>query len=279
MAKQAITIIASEETYENLSTFKEVEDLNKAVRKHRDTIKNSGARAHRQRNALTVLEWLKRHSCKYPGVSFKGKRKIAADLGMNDKTVTRICAWLEDLGVLKQYEMKRRSDMRQTANAIVIMPFEEIMPDKKTENDDETVRPVKQLHNLKQNNINTIRKERADKQQDNIMLPIPSHIPSDFANLVTCYYRDTKTVFELWGKIRLAYLHSNVDQPLEELTGIAVSAFRESIASIKLRNLRKGNNLDNLRGYLYGTMRKMLFDASVRKRGRMYVDSFAELIG
>jgi hypothetical protein len=275
--KKAITIIASKETYTELSTFNSVEELNETVRTYRDVINASKARSQKKRNALAILEWLKRHSCKFAGVSWKGKRKIAADLGMSDKTVTRICAWLEEIGLIRQYEMKRSSDMRQTSNAIVIQPTQPEMSDKTANKTGETVLPKKQLHNLKQNH-NKIRKERANLQQDNITLPIPAHIPADFANLVTSYYRDTKTVFELWGKVRLAYIHSNVDRPLEEVTDIAVNAFRESIAAIKLRRLKKGNSLDSLRGYLYGTTRKMLFDVSTRANGGYYVDNFAEII-
>jgi DNA-binding MarR family transcriptional regulator len=123
MAKQAIEIVFSEETLANLQTFKSVEELNKTVYRYKKQIQRMKSRA--KKNAITVLEYLKRHSCKFTGVSWKGKRKIAADLGMSDKTVTRICKWLEENGFIRQYEMKRPSDMRQTANAIVIQPIED----------------------------------------------------------------------------------------------------------------------------------------------------------
>jgi DNA-binding MarR family transcriptional regulator len=123
MAKRAIDIVFSEETLVNLQSFKSVEELNRTVYRYKKQIQRMKYRA--KKNAIAVLEYLKRHSCKITGVSWKGKRKIAADLGMSDKTVTRICKWLEENGFIRQYEMKRPSDMRQTANAIVIQPIED----------------------------------------------------------------------------------------------------------------------------------------------------------
>lgn len=123
MAKRAIDIVFSEETLANLQSFKSVEELNKTVYRYKKRILRMKYRA--KENAIMILEYLKRHSCKFTGVSWKGKRKIAADLGMSDKTVTRICKWLEENGFIRQYEMKRPSDMRQTANAIVIQPIED----------------------------------------------------------------------------------------------------------------------------------------------------------
>ncbi|GAB6004476.1 hypothetical protein JCM12214_03760 [Geobacillus vulcani] len=124
MAKKAIEIIFSEETLANLQSFKSVEELNKTVYRYKKRIKRSDYKG--KQNALAILEYLKRHSCKFIGVSWKGKRKIAADLGISDKTVTRVCQWLEKNGFIRQYEMKRPSDMRQTANAIVIQPIEDV---------------------------------------------------------------------------------------------------------------------------------------------------------
>lgn len=122
MAKKRIDLIMCKGTIINLQTFKEIEEVNKTVRKYKEEIDEMKLRKDVKANLISILEYLKRHSIKYPGVSFKGKRKIAAELELTDKTVTRICARLEKFGYIKQYEMKRHSDMRQTCNAIVIQP-------------------------------------------------------------------------------------------------------------------------------------------------------------
>lgn len=118
MANVAITIIASTKTYENLKTFKDVEQLNEAVRAH-----VSHNKKELNKNAVRILRHIKQYSCKYPGVSFLTKNNIAAALGISKRTVIRNCNLLQELGIIKQYEMKRKKDMLQTSNAIVIQPF------------------------------------------------------------------------------------------------------------------------------------------------------------
>lgn len=255
--KKGITIIASEQTYRNLSLFKTIDELNEAVRHYREQFCDQ-----LNKTQLSVLDVLKRHSAKYTGVSFLTKASIGKLVDKSRATVIRVCKHLEELGVIKQYDMKRSSDMQQTACAIVIQPIiERVQEQTKIDNATQEAAEMqhqKTLHKTTNNN-KAIRKESVT----NKAIPMPKFIPSEFAELASLYYSDTKTVFELWGKIRLAYIHSKIDQPLEELTSVAVAAFRESIAAFKLRKLRKGSSLDSLRGYLYGTMRKMLFDQAV----------------
>ncbi len=60
-----------------IATFlhsKKVEELNKTVRAYRDTIRMSIKRTDVQSKLITLLEILKRHSCKYVGVSFLCKK-------------------------------------------------------------------------------------------------------------------------------------------------------------------------------------------------------------
>lgn len=121
--RRTIEMIAGEATYTNLTTFENIEQLNKTVRHYKDIITDMDLRQDVKRNLLTIIEYIKRHSCRFFGVSYKGKRKIAADLEMSDKTITRLCKRLEVLGFIKQHAMKRSSDMQQTSNAIVIQPM------------------------------------------------------------------------------------------------------------------------------------------------------------
>ncbi|MDQ0208948.1 DNA-binding Lrp family transcriptional regulator [Alkalicoccobacillus murimartini] len=51
------------------------------------------------------------------------KNSIAAKLDISRMTVIRCCKQLENLGIIRQFEMKRKSDMQQSSNAIVIQPF------------------------------------------------------------------------------------------------------------------------------------------------------------
>ncbi|MBG9611680.1 cytosolic protein [Bacillus cereus] len=130
MRKKCIDVIAQEESYHNLSTFTDVEELNKVVRTYRDVIRTSVTRSDAQAKLITLLDILKRHSCNYLGVSFLCKNSIASIMDVSYKTVQRLTQKLVDLGIVKQVAMKRKKDMRQTSNAIIIQPIAEEMSDK-----------------------------------------------------------------------------------------------------------------------------------------------------
>lgn len=78
MEKKRIDVIASKESFHNLSSFTDLEELNKTVRTYRDNIRMSIKRTDIQSKLITLLEILKRHSFKYVGVSFLCRNRIAA---------------------------------------------------------------------------------------------------------------------------------------------------------------------------------------------------------
>src|SRR5690606_39998209 len=102
MAKQAITVIASKETFKNLSTFTNVKELNKAVRYYKEKFADQFTKS-----TIAVLDLLHKYSAKYTGVSFQTKNNIAKTLGVSRKTVQRACNVLESLGIIKQDEIKQ----------------------------------------------------------------------------------------------------------------------------------------------------------------------------
>jgi hypothetical protein len=106
--------LSCEDTYRNLSTFESVDQLNESIRSHAQQLTGTVA---------AVFEVLSRHSCKYPGVSFLTKTNIGKLVGKSRRTIIRICQRLEELGVIHQYELRRKSDGQQTSNAIVILPI------------------------------------------------------------------------------------------------------------------------------------------------------------
>ncbi|MCZ0704107.1 HTH domain-containing protein [Natronobacillus azotifigens] len=74
---------------------------------------------------MRVLDTLHRYSAKYQGVSFRTKNNLAIELKISRRTVIRACQKLESLGIIRQHDMKRKSDMKQTSNAIVIQPIQQ----------------------------------------------------------------------------------------------------------------------------------------------------------
>ncbi|MBW3491121.1 HTH domain-containing protein [Bacillus sp. FDAARGOS_1420] len=116
--KQAITIMAGEETYENLASFQTLKELNDTIRAYKKQFADQ-----LNKSQLAVLDHLHNYSSKFLGVSFRTKKHIAEDLDISRRTVIRACQHLESLGMIKQLEMKRKSDMRQTSNIIIIQPI------------------------------------------------------------------------------------------------------------------------------------------------------------
>ncbi|MBJ8038513.1 helix-turn-helix domain-containing protein, partial [Bacillus cereus] len=120
------------------------------------------------------------------------------------------CQHLESLGIIKQLEMKRKSDMRQTSNIIVIQPIvaeNQIVTEALTKNDEichtkkTTTKPLKQK-------IKDINKRKADSadttpekniQQANF---VAHWVPERFASLASAYYSTAKTIQEFWKVVK-----------------------------------------------------------------------------
>ncbi|MEW4281739.1 helix-turn-helix domain-containing protein [Priestia megaterium] len=246
MAKNAISIIASEATYENLSTFKTIEELNETVRAH----KEAGADIL-NKTQVAVLDLLHRYSAKYKGVSFLAKNKIAELIGKSRRTVIRACQALEEAGIIRQYEMKRKSDMQQTSNAIVIMPIEATVEQVPVTQERAQMTHQEDKTFLKQNpkNINTTRE---DAPAENY----PSFIPSSFVNKVKPYFPKLNDVYQLWGKVRLGYIKSTTKQPIDTLNNVVEDIMTDAIAALKLNRISKGQTFEAFKGYVYGTARR-----------------------
>jgi DNA-binding Lrp family transcriptional regulator len=238
--KKNIEIIAGETAYASLTSFETIDQLNQTVHQYKDMINAMELRQDLKRNLLTVMEYLKRHSCKFFGVSFKGKRKIAADLEMSDKTITRLCKRLEVLGFIKQYAMKRSSDMQQTSNAIVIQPA-------KTENvRQKAVKMSDQKNNifLKQNQLlnNTYSAKSVTFYQR-------------FRNLVeNMIGQNQSLVSRLYGVYRAhstaLIKHGAFDK--QDVENISMTALHTAIIRTKTKKIR------NLAGFYNGVLNKML---------------------
>ncbi|YCA46511.1 helix-turn-helix domain-containing protein (plasmid) [Bacillus sp. JZ8] len=272
MVKKAIEIIANEDTYKNLSTFKNIDQLNKTVRAHKETFNDE-----LNKTQIAVLDLLHRYSAKYTGVSFLTKNKMANLLGKSRRTIIRACQALESLNIIKQHEMKRRSDMQQTSNAIVIQPIEQLVEQPIADDTQETVEMSHQENNisLKQiHNIHTIRKEDIYEES------YPSFIPYSFIKRVKPLFPNVEEVYELFGKVRLAYLKSNLDRPLNELETITITAVTDAISALKLRRIKKGHSYDAFKAYLYGTAHRLFLEEkrreSVRKNPSLLVDFLSD---
>ena len=220
MAKQKIQIIASEETYKNLQTFADISELNETVRAHKERFKDDLTKS-----AAKVLDLLHRYSAKYTGVSFLLKNTIAKELEISRRTVIRACQQLESLGIIRQYEMKRKTDMMQTSNAIVIQPITDSQK-RPLEQVADTQESPKVSHpknniSLKQNiNINHLNNKRS---------PYIKFVPKSLQHFQAIF---GKRVKDLYGRIWLAAkkLNVSVDQEtMQEIGFIAMDKLKQYV--------------------------------------------------
>ncbi|PGE46259.1 cytosolic protein, partial [Bacillus cereus] len=208
MERKRIDVIATKESFHNLSSFKDVEEVNKTIRTYRDNIRMSIKRTDVQSKLITLLEILKRHSCKYVGVSFLCKNSIANIMEVSYKTVQRLMKKLVDLEMIKQVAMKRKKDMLQTSNAIIIQPIVEEVSNKvdakgPTKCPAIKTKPVSLKQNIKDINKRNSN-ENSNTPEENIeQADFVAHwVPERFVSLVSSFYSESKTIQELWKVVR-----------------------------------------------------------------------------
>ncbi|HDR4766254.1 TPA: helix-turn-helix domain-containing protein [Bacillus thuringiensis] len=271
MMKNRIDVIASKESFHNLSPFIELEELNKTVRAYRDSIRMLIKRTDVQSKLITLLEILKCHSCKYVGVSFLCKNRIAEKMEVSYKTIQRLMKKLVDLEMIKQVAMKRKKDMLQTSNAIIIQPFVEEVSDK-TQGESPTKCPtiktkpvslkqkIKDINKRNSNENNTTPKENIKEANF-----VAHWVPERFISLVRSFYSEAKTIQELWKIVRQCNKivnHTTDDKAFtkeQELT-IGLKAIKEFVMKIKSGVKMKKGKFSYFNGIVNNLMDKFYFD-------------------
>ena len=245
--KKYINVIANEEAYRNLSTFTQIEELNKTVRVYRDIIRASIKRVDVQDRLITLLELLKRYSCKQVGVSYMCKNTIADMLELSYKTIQRLMKKLVDLDMIKQISMKRKKDMMQTANAIIIQPVKEEVTDKTTSKLTEKCPTIKTTTSSLKQNIKNINKRNSvafspivDKSVDKISKAnfVAHWVPDRFANLASSYYQEAKSIQEFWKVVKqcnriVDYSTNDRAFTRDQEVIIGMRAFKEFVMKVK----------------------------------------------
>ncbi|MFY4775526.1 helix-turn-helix domain-containing protein [Metabacillus sp. RGM 3146] len=238
MGKNKITLIAGVEAYDNLSTFTNVKQLNEAVRSHKE--KHADLLSE---TMLRILDVLHRHSAKYTGVSFLAKSNIGKLIGKCRRTIIRVCQRLEDLGIIRQYETKRASDMQQSSNAIVILPpvvavTQEEPPMSRQENKPSLKQP---LHNKK--NVESADSAASAEYTSN-------RVPASFRDLVACFYNKADIIEEYWRMTTLQTRY--IDHSPDTIAQLACDAFRQTVRKVKGGRVRKAI------AYYYGVVNRKL---------------------
>lgn len=302
--KQAIEIIAGEETYKNLSTFESVHELNETVRHYKQVLADK-----LNKTQLAVLELLhnysanegKKNGVHSVGVSWLRKNKIAETLGKSRRTIIRVCKHLEALGIIRQYEMKRESDMYQTSNAIVIQPLPEENEFEKTQNvTQEPIENQRKMSHQKNNcfslkqNIKTYKERKAVSYDSNYLnlsnTPkqinkkavqesnfIPHWIPKTFSKFVSNFYSDSKTIKEFWIVVKqcnrvIDCISGDRAFNKEQEIHIAITAFKEFVTKIKSGVYMKKGIFAYFNGIVNKIMGNLYFDEDFMSNSRVLED-------
>ncbi|EJR09177.1 hypothetical protein II5_00480 [Bacillus cereus MSX-A1] len=271
MEKKCIDVIASEESFRNLSPFIELEELNKTIRTYRDIIRMSIKRTDVQSKLIELLEILKRHSCKYVGVSFLCKNSIADMIGVSYKTVQRLMKKLVDLEMIQQVAMKRKKDMLQTSNAIIIQPIVEEVSNKVDAKSPTKCPTIKTKPVSLKQNIKDINKRNSNENSnalgENIeQADFVAHwVPERFVSLVSSFYSESKTIQELWKVVRQCNKivnHTTGDKAFtkdQEIT-IGLKAIKEFVMKIKSGTKIKKGKFAYFNGIVNNLMDKFYFN-------------------
>ncbi|EOO80165.1 hypothetical protein IIC_00011 [Bacillus cereus VD021] len=271
MEKKRIDVVAQQESFQNLSSFIELEELNKTIRAYRDIIRMSIKRTDVQSKLITLLEILKRHSCKYVGVSFLCKNSIADKMEVSYKTVQRLMKKLVDLGMVKQISMKRTKDMRQTSNAIIIQPIVEEVSDKTSAKmgkkcPTHKTKPISLKQNIKDINKRNSNENITTPEENIKEADFVAHwVPERFISLTSSFYSESKTIQELWKVVRQCNKVTNFSTgnkaftKEQELT-IGLKAIKEFVMKIKSGVKMKKGKFAYFNGIVNNLMDKFYFD-------------------
>lgn len=246
---------ANEATYERLSTFDSVDQLNDAVRKHKSTYDLSATE-------MAILDVLARHSCVYKGVSFLTKSNIGKLVGKSRRTIIRVCTSLEERGIIRQYDMKRVSgDCRQTSNAVVIQ---------EQKNKAEHVTPAmsRQKAQTPLKTTNTISETVKREGTNNHLSSLRQSIPENLYESIAPFF-GTDELYEVIGTLYRA--KASVDSTIIAEDHIEyIDAFKACI------RLYKSGRVKKLHGYLYAAWAKV--SREIKRRMTYACDNGESLI-
>ena len=227
----------NETTLKQLQTFETVEQLNESIKQH----KQAHELTETDRN---ILDAISRYSCKYAGVCYLSKQKIAEDAGYKSRrTAIRACNRLEALGIIEQHETKRvKGDRRQSSNIIVI---------KEVTADSHAIETP-----YKTNSSNTCKDTEKPSEDTVIKRGLKNAIPSEIYEAMQPFFSG-KEMYDSYGILLRAKASIDRSIMLEDYGSHYVDAFYNVIRLYKAAKVRK-----SLQGLLYASWERLTAELS-----------------
>lgn len=270
------TLLNTVDTYQSLQPFKDVEQLNENTIAIREMYSDQLTPSTKE-----VLDVLHRYSCKYPGVCYLSKNKIAEMVGVSRRTVIRACNQLESLGVIVQHELKRRNgDRRQSSNAIVFVAVKSVGNDEQNQQCHtgcHTVHTLSKTHNSRPNNTyDTQNNDFVDKKEVVKDLPtVTADIKRGLRDKMPTYlydllspYLNLDDLYEAYGTLLRGKALIDKSIVFESHEGL----FSDAVLSVI--NAYKRGKVRNLFAVLYTAARDTT--AQIYRKSNYKVDNWLE---
>lgn len=252
----------TEETYKTLQSFKSVEEMNTAVKKHKGANKDSLTKS-----TYAVLDFISQWSCKFAGVSYLCQKRIAESLQISYKTVQRAIASLVKLEIVKKYLTKRATgDKRQSSNIIVIQQFKDNVHPKcppeealtHTQNLKETYDTGKEVSSTE--NVDNVDKvSTRELVKKGLVIKLPKTLQHALAPFFSA-----EEIYELAGTIYKAKSKVDKDIRIEDHE----ERYYKSILSVI--NAYKRGKVESLHGLLFHSIKLTTRSIWLRERAEAY---------
>lgn len=256
-----ITLLNTESTYKQLQPFKTLDQLNANTRAIRERYSNQLTKS-----TYRVLDVLAKYSCKFFGVSYRSKNKIASELGISVKTVTRSCAKLEELGIIKQYATKRATgDKRRSTDAVVFVPLNLVQNDNVSTQcpDKDTPINTKDLSNTKDT---VAASQNADDKEY-----LKNSLPDGWYEQAVAYARNAQDLYTITGELFKA----------KHGTTIKIEDYVEEFGQVLQQswfNLKQGRvNPNRWYAYLYAAFKRTAHNLEGYQKAKPIMDGIKEL--
>lgn len=234
----------NDEVLRSFVHFSSVDEMNEAVRGHK------GARRLTPGEGR-VLDVIARFACKYVGVCYMSKAKLAVLAGYRSRrSVIRVCKRLEEYGIIKQYETRRaKGDRGQTVNIMVIQGFVSRADVTGVCHGLET-----SIHTINRLDLDT------DETVDVVKLGLKRGIPSPFYEGFSPFFTG-EDMYEVFGVLLRAKAAGEGDDfvSLEDYAEDYMDVFYSVV-----RQYKRGV-VQNFNGYLYASWKRLTVEI-VRQR-------------
>lgn len=205
---------ATTHTYQLLQPFNTKEQLNAntiAIRNQYNSLLTPAAKK--------VLDFIHTHACKFFGVCYMSKSKIAKQLELHRSTVIRACEQLESLGIIVQYETKRvNGDKRQSTNAIVFvhqLAAKEAFIVRATPECD-TIDTLLDTHKSLNNTNDTEAPYKNESKKTLLKDGLKAKLPETLQHALSPFFDDVSELYEVVGTIYKAKASIDKDIRIED---------------------------------------------------------------